>query len=434
MLTNLSWSRCGQTESCLGAGEAPATVCATPCSTASRHRASASYKHHNCQHRRILLEQGLWCHAGLDPASEAVRRGCGAPDGGAALPGMIFNLNKQISYTPALQAATRSVQAGRMECTMQNLADFLLQPGSAQLSDTDAAALRTFVVFNERRYVTSSAKRAHMPGSAKVHQTPQGSFLDLMRNARDMLALCNVDAPPLGSNREHVDAGCVPAFTWLWNPALGPLWQVVAEKVQGGALAHGAEVDLEVAELCWRDVTVDGSLRVLADHVTGHSEACTAAGGGAAPQQVTVFSDQCARVRLERVCVSNAGIDPAAPDTTFWKQRVHRREACCIELQGRSEFEARDVTLSGDLHLVVPPGQRMMVRCHFCAFLWPRVTLQHLCKRCCVHLQRPVPAPHVQWLGAPLLAIFPHSAGTQVRPSCRRHRREHSSCQPAAVS
>lgn len=89
-----------------------------------------------------------------------------------------------------------------------------------------------------------------------------GSFLDLMRNAADLLAMCGVRTPQMCTTAEYLDRGCTPPFVWLWNPALGPLWSVVARKVSGGSIAAGSEVDLEVAELCWRDVHVDGSLLV----------------------------------------------------------------------------------------------------------------------------------------------------------------------------
>jgi len=39
-----------------------------------------------------------------------------------------------------------------------------------------------------------------------------------------------------------------PSFVFLYHPALGPLWEVVGQKLRGGRLAHGAEVVLEVAE------------------------------------------------------------------------------------------------------------------------------------------------------------------------------------------
>ena len=59
--------------------------------------------------------------------------------------------------------------------------------------------LNTFVIYNVRSRVTSSAKRRREPGSLKVHQTPDGSFLDLMRNAHDLLQRCGWDVPQVGT-------------------------------------------------------------------------------------------------------------------------------------------------------------------------------------------------------------------------------------------
>ena len=47
-----------------------------------------------------------------------------------------------------------------------------------------------------------------------------------------------------------------PGFVFLYHPALGPLWEVIGQKLRGGRLARGAEVLLEVAEAqvcrgCW---------------------------------------------------------------------------------------------------------------------------------------------------------------------------------------
>lgn len=62
---------------------------------------------------------------------------------------------------------------------MQNLADALMHKCTEPLSDEATAQLGTFVVFNERRYVTSSAKRIRQEGSSKVAQTPEGAFSKL---------------------------------------------------------------------------------------------------------------------------------------------------------------------------------------------------------------------------------------------------------------
>jgi len=62
--------------------------------------------------------------------------------------------------------------------------------------------LHTFAVFNKRLRVTSSAKRRRAPGSTVLAQTPDGSFRDLMRNARELLL-------------DHCDFTAVPEVSML---------------------------------------------------------------------------------------------------------------------------------------------------------------------------------------------------------------------------
>lgn len=54
----------------------------------------------------------------MQAAEAAVRAGVQS-GGGAALPGIIFNQSKKVTYTDAVSGLERSVYAGRMECTMQ---------------------------------------------------------------------------------------------------------------------------------------------------------------------------------------------------------------------------------------------------------------------------------------------------------------------------
>ena len=38
-----------------------------------------------------------------------------------------------------------------------------------------------------------------------------------------------------------------PGFIFLFHPCLGPLWDIIAQKVRGGALTPGSELILEVS-------------------------------------------------------------------------------------------------------------------------------------------------------------------------------------------
>lgn len=191
------------------------------------------------------------------------------------MPGLIFNLKKKVRYTDPVTRVEREVTAGRMESTMQNLADVLVDGRDVPLTHADvdgaAAALRTFMVYNLRRKVTSSAKKRRQAGSTRIHQTPDGSFYDLMRNGWHLLQRCGMKyLPEMSDVARYLERG--PGFVFLFHPALGPLWDVVEQKIRGGALRPGGEMVLEVAEARLVDLTVDGSLQVHAENVMGHME------------------------------------------------------------------------------------------------------------------------------------------------------------------
>jgi len=330
-------------------------------------------------------------YVGLPAAEYAVREGVSAGTTDAILPGMILNLQKEACYVDAASGNECRVPAGRLECTMQNLADCFATevevPATNLSADGDGDglpppdALSTFMVYGPRRKVTSSAKRKRTPGSTKIHQTPDGSLLDLQHNAADMLAKCGMTTPSLGSVEQYLDRG--PEFLFLFHPALGPLWDVVAQKIRGGALAPRSEVQLEVAEVSIEDLHVDGSLLVLADSVMGrmyikgntharqnphhrhHHHHNNHNHNNNAHANKTdarlVFGDACGRVRLRNVRVKNEGVDWDSQHNVYWRHRVVRKESCKIVLHGSAEFEACDVELKGDLEYVVPDGHRLVV-------------------------------------------------------------------------
>ena len=48
----------------------------------------------------------------------------------------------------------------------------------------------------------------------------------------------------VGTVEQYLEKG--PGFIFLFHPALGPMWDVIAQKIRGGALMHGSEVVMEV--------------------------------------------------------------------------------------------------------------------------------------------------------------------------------------------
>lgn len=143
-------------------------------------------------------------------------------------------------------------------------------------------------------------------------------------------------------------------------------------------MAEGSEFCLEIAEVSCNNLDLNGSLIVHALSVAGHiqdtnksvqseninqpmalpqlaSDVCTS-------EETIAFSEKCGRILLEDVTVVNKGIDWSHPENVFWQHKVGRKEAMIVFLRGRSEFDARGVTLAGDCVFDVPDGYKMEVR------------------------------------------------------------------------
>ena len=113
------------------------------------------------------------------------------------LPGMILNRNKPVKYLNTISGEQETARGGRLECSMQNLADVFRSTAEGGVEggaphESGGACLPTFLLYNKRAKVTSSAKKRYEPSAkaGSISQTPEGSFYDLMRNARDILAKC----------------------------------------------------------------------------------------------------------------------------------------------------------------------------------------------------------------------------------------------------
>ncbi|KAJ9518576.1 hypothetical protein QJQ45_018602 [Haematococcus lacustris] len=301
-------------------------------------------------------------YVGLGHAQAVVEEAMRQGNSQQLMPGLIFNMKKKVLYRDPLTQHEEQVLAGRMESTMQNIADFMTDSfdGPVPAHDAEQLQLSTFLVYNMRRKVTSSAKKRRQPGSTRISQTPDGSFYDLQRNAWHLLQQCGVaQVPELGSVEQYLTDG--PGFIFLFHPALGPLWSVISQKVQGGSLQQGSELVLEVAEARLRNIHIDGSLLVHAENVLGHVQHDAQPEGLDDVSERLVFSPNCGRVLMTNVTIQNAGINWQSPSNVYWKHCVSRYEAVRVVLRGHSEFEARDVTLRGSHTFDVPDGFRLLV-------------------------------------------------------------------------
>ncbi|ERN08982.1 UTP--glucose-1-phosphate uridylyltransferase 3, chloroplastic isoform X1 [Amborella trichopoda] len=271
------------------------------------------------------------------------------------LPGMVLNLKKPIVYEDQF-GVKHSIFGGRLECTMQSIADHMLNTfPSRSYIDVQGTEdeLDTFIVYNERKKVTSSAKRKRRLSDQSLHQTPDGAFLDVMRNAYDLLSPCNIEIPKIEDNSHYIHS--VPPFIVLLHPALGPLWEVTRQKFHGGQISKGSELQIELTEFSWRNVELNGSLIIVAENVLGSVQ--TDENG----DPLIHYGYRCGRCLLENIMIINKGIDWNCPGNTYWKHEVQRFECLKVVLHGNAELEAKDVTIEGNHTFEVPNGYRLQI-------------------------------------------------------------------------
>ncbi|KAK6145538.1 hypothetical protein DH2020_022358 [Rehmannia glutinosa] len=269
-----------------------------------------------------------------------------------SLPGLVLNVKKPITYMDQF-GMKHCVSGGRLECTMQNIADNFANTYSSRCYKDVEDGLDTFIVYNKRRKVTSSAKKRRKPSDKSLQQTPDGSLLDIMRNAYDLLSHCGITIPKVEGNEEYVNSG--PPYLIFLHPALGPLWEVTRQKFLGGSIAKGSELQIEVAEFLWRNVQLEGSLIISAENVVGSTKT------NGIGEPIVQYGMRCARCKLQNVKVLNDGIDWDSGDNLYWKHDVQRFEALKVILHGNAEFEATDVVIQGNYVFDVPDGHKMHI-------------------------------------------------------------------------
>ena len=266
-------------------------------------------------------------------------------------PGLLINLKTSAFATE--QGEKRQGPMARLESTMQNIADVFVEKNKnpkmpAQSYPWSGRPEKTFVTYNHRHKTISTAKKAYVSGGA-IQETPEECFYVQLQSARELLSRCGFLLPKARSLEEYMLQG--PDVLFLYQPALGPLYSLIAQKIAGESVSLGSELQLEIADVQIERLRLEGSLQVHATQPLGHYDS----------YGVLHFSNRTGRCILKNVSVKNDGVDWMASQP-FWKNRLVRRGSLEIRLNGLSEFVAENVTFQGSFRFEVPEGIRMRVK------------------------------------------------------------------------
>lgn len=266
------------------------------------------------------------------------------------VPGIMINMKNKYKHIDA-NGTVQESHGGRLESMMQNISDLIVDTFPKSSLDYLQEHLRCFLVYNKRQKVISVTKNKYVP-EKPIAETPIGCFYDQMCNTYDLFKnYCHLLLPELQSPEDFLQQG--PSCIIRYHPALGPVYHVISQKIRNGNLTVGSELQLDIAELDIANLSLEGSLHIIALDPLGHKD-----------QEGTLqYCNQNGKCELKNVTVSNRGIDKSAKNT-YWKNEITHHEQLVIVLHGNAEFFASDVALIGDMRLEVPPGHRMEVTMH----------------------------------------------------------------------
>lgn len=230
-------------------------------------------------------------------------------------PGRLVNLSKRLKAKGGL------VVGGRLETTMQNVAD--------HMTVGEGEPLLTFATYGDRLKTISVTKRAY-EGGGKIEETPPGCHYDQLQTFCALLTECRVALPPLGTAEEYL-AGSPGLFVEM-APLLGPLWSLIAQKVRGGQIEAGSHLHLALANLDWEGVRLNGSLVVVGE----------------------------GSVTLRSALISNRG-PKWGGGQPFWSGELDCLESLRIEVEAGGEFWAEGVEIRGGRSYHVRAGERLRI-------------------------------------------------------------------------
>jgi UDP-N-acetylglucosamine pyrophosphorylase len=222
------------------------------------------------------------------------------------LPGLILNFKDQ--------------KSGRLESTMQNIADALTSSNLLK----NYEKLHAFATFNKREKTLSVCKQKIQKRA--IEHTLLGALFDYFRAQEELLEMCSYSFCKQDKKTflKH------PSFIFEYRPILGPLFSIISQKIKKGRLGPQSELYLNITNLEMCNVDIEGSLCIEA------------------------FDLEQGSCILHNVKIKNKGLQFKSKD---WQGgRYHRKGTLEIILHKQSAFFAQNVTFLKSQKIIVKAG------------------------------------------------------------------------------
>lgn len=251
----------------------------------------------------------------------------------AVAPGAIVNMKSDFSLFEGGHMVRK--KACRLESTMQNIADEL----TASFEEKRAIGrddLPVFLNVHERIKLFSVTKRCFTSPENPL-ETPEYCLYDWYKMTRLLLKETGAaDIPEEQTFAQFFQEG--PNLTFLFHPALGPLWSHIGEKLTGLSLSPYSLLELELAEASLASFHLEGAFCIKSSFPCG----------------VKGKPESIPRVLCSQVSVVNKGVDRPLALKEMLQGSITYREKVEFILEEGSNLHINQVEFEGPFFFHVP--------------------------------------------------------------------------------
>lgn len=245
---------------------------------------------------------------------------------------LIINLKTKVKQNK------KEIKCARLESTMQNISDYILDKSKTKLKKTDQKKLKTFVLYNKREKTISAIKKQYIYKKDAI-ESDKKCFYDILNNYLDLLKNhCKVNMPSINSFESFLKNKL--NFTCYINPILGPMYEIISKKIIKGEFKKNFDLFLNISNLYLENIYLSGSLIIDVKNPTLDSK---------------IYKNT--KCYLKNIKIKNLGID-RTKENNFCQNNLYRKETFKIILNENSFFYAKNLTINNNFFIEVPKNYK----------------------------------------------------------------------------
>jgi hypothetical protein len=249
---------------------------------------------------------------------------------------LVFNLI--INLKTKVKQNNKDVIGARLESTMQNISDFILDKSKTKLKISEQNKLKTFVLYNKREKTISAIKKQYLSKQDAI-ESDKKCFYDILNNYLDLLKNhCNVNMPLINSFENFLKNKL--NFTCYINPILGPMYEIISKKIIKGEFKKNFDLYLNIANLHLENIHLSGSLVIEVKNHNFNKE---------------IYKNT--KCYLKNIKIINLGVDRTI-ENNYSQNNIKRKESFKIILNENSYFYAKNLTFNNNFFIEVPKNYK----------------------------------------------------------------------------